>query len=145
MALRDAGHWGWVVDDRWRLVYVTDDLRLTFGGYVELARFAIGEHFFGPESVRATEEWRFGMTSTELIRVTFAGLGSYVLADTPGGHDELRELVDPSLRDVVDELSRAHPRDQRARARDHRALQDARSLAPRDRRLRAAQRGQDRG
>lgn len=107
MALRDAGHWGWVVDDRWRLVYVTDDLRLTFGGYVELARFAIGEHFFGPESVRATEEWRFGLTSTELIRVTFAGLGSYALADTPGGHDELRELVDPSLRDVVDELSPA--------------------------------------
>lgn len=46
MALRDAGHWAWVVDNHWRLVYVTDELRLTFGGNVELARFAIGEHFF---------------------------------------------------------------------------------------------------
>ena len=105
MALRDAGHWAWVVDNHWRLVYVTDELRLTFGGNVELARFAIGEHFFGPESVRATEQWRFGMNSTELTRVAFAGLGGFILSDTPGGRDELRELVDPSLQDIVDELS----------------------------------------
>ena len=35
----------------------------------------------------------------------FAGLGSYVLADTPGGSDELSGLVDPGLRDMVDGLS----------------------------------------
>ena len=104
-ALRDAGHWGWVVDDRWRLVYATDEIRLTFGGNVELARFAIGQHFFGPESVRASSGWRFGTNTKELIRVTFTGLGGFVLADTPGGHDELRELVDPSFRDIVDGLS----------------------------------------
>jgi class 3 adenylate cyclase len=28
-----------------------------------------------------------------------------VLADTPGGHEALRELVDPRLRDIVDQLS----------------------------------------
>jgi len=31
-----------------------------------------------------------------------AQLSAWVLADTPGGHDELRQLVDPRLRDVVD-------------------------------------------
>lgn len=49
-ALRDTGHWGWVVDHRWRLVYATDELRLTFGGRVELARWAVGAHAFGPEA-----------------------------------------------------------------------------------------------
>ncbi len=32
-----------------------------------------------------------------------------MLADTPGGRDELRERVDPSLRDMVDQLSPADP------------------------------------
>lgn len=47
-ALQDAGHWAFVVDDRWRVVFVTDELRLVFGGTVELARFAIGEHLSHP-------------------------------------------------------------------------------------------------
>jgi hypothetical protein len=31
-ALRDAGHWADIVDRQWRRVYVTDELRLSFGG-----------------------------------------------------------------------------------------------------------------
>jgi class 3 adenylate cyclase len=104
-ALRDTGQWGWVVDHEWRWAYVTDELRLTFGAYEELASFAIGAHCFGPESMRASKRWRFGSNTTELQRVTFAGLGPFVLADTPGGRDALRELVDPLLRDMVDDLS----------------------------------------
>jgi class 3 adenylate cyclase len=104
-ALRDTGQWGHVVDHRWLLAYATDELRLTFGGYQELASFAIGEHCFGPESMGASKRWRFGGNTTEIQRVLFAGLGPLVLADTPGGRDALRELVDPSLRDMVDELS----------------------------------------
>ena len=106
LAIRDTGHWGWVVDTQWRMVYVTDELRLTFGGG-ELAPFAIGEHCFGPEALRASEQWRFGSNSADLNRVLLAGVGGYVLADTPGGRDELRELVDPSLRETVDTLSPA--------------------------------------
>jgi class 3 adenylate cyclase len=36
-------------------------------------------------------------------------LGPWVLADTPGGRQEKRELVDPALRDVVDGLSPGGP------------------------------------
>jgi class 3 adenylate cyclase len=106
-ALRETGHWGWVVDDRWNCTYATDEVRLTFGGGIELAPWAIGAHLFGPESARVSRGWRFGSNTTELIRVMFAVVGGWVLADTPGGRDELREIVDPSLRDMVDQLSPA--------------------------------------
>ena len=59
-AMNATGNWGQIVDDRWRLVYVTDELRLTFGGNDELASFAIGEHFFGPAALRAAKDWRRG-------------------------------------------------------------------------------------
>lgn len=108
-ALRDAGHWAILADDCWRVVYVTDELRLTFGANVELAPFALGEHFFGPESVEVSRGWRMGLSTNELYRDFFVGLGGCVLADTPGGRAELRALVDPSLRDAVDELSPAAP------------------------------------
>ena len=41
------------------------------------------------------------------MREGFEGLGPYVLAAAEGGREELRELVDPSLRDIVDRLSPA--------------------------------------
>ena len=108
-AMNGAGHWGWVVDDEWRLMHVTDELRLTFGGNVTFADFPIGAHFFGPEAMAATRSWRFGTTTTELFRVNFAALGPWVLLDTRGGRDALQKLVDPALRDMVDELSPADP------------------------------------
>jgi class 3 adenylate cyclase len=107
VALRDTGHWGWVVDDRWRLVYMTDETRLTAGGGVGLAPVPLGVHLFGSESVGSGLQWRLGPNTVERIRPSFAGLGGLVLADTPGGRDELRELVDPSLRDMVDDLTAA--------------------------------------
>ena len=102
--LQGAGHWGWVLDDRWRVVHVTDELRLTFGGNTELSHWPIGAHFFGPEFREATRGWRFGTTTEALFRSNFAAVGGWVLTDTPGGREELRELVDPSLRDMVDGL-----------------------------------------
>ena len=104
-ALRDAGHWGWVVDNRWRLVYATDALRRTFGGFVALAPLAIGSHVFGPESLATGLKWRFGSATTDLNRHYFTAFGGWILADTLGGRDELRELVDSSLLDLVDQLS----------------------------------------
>lgn len=108
-ALRDAGHWAWVVDDRWRLVYATDEIRLSLGGLTELAPFAMGKHLFGPERFSVSKGWRFGPRGAGLSRDEFAAIGGCVLADTPGGRDELRRLVDPSLRDIVDDLSPADP------------------------------------
>ncbi len=104
-AIRGAGHWGWIVDDRWRLIWASEDLRLSFGALVELASFPIGAHVFGPEWLRTSEGWRMGSNSTEINRLFFRGAGGLMLADTPGGRDELRELVDPALSDIVDELT----------------------------------------
>ncbi len=104
-AIRDAGHWGWVVDDRWRMVWASDDIRLSFGALVELASFPIGAHIFGPEWLRASEGWPMGSNSIELNRRFFRAAGGLVLTDTPGGRDELRGLVDPALSDIVDELT----------------------------------------
>jgi class 3 adenylate cyclase len=106
-AIRETGHWGWVVDDRWRLVWASDELRLSFGALVEFASFALGAHIFGPEWLRASEEWRMGSNSIDINRLFFRGVGGLMLTDTPGGRDELRELVDPALRDIVDELTPA--------------------------------------
>jgi class 3 adenylate cyclase len=104
-ALRDAGHWGWIVDDQWRIVYATDELRLAFGAGSALAPWARGAHMFGPESISAVQQWRIGSS----MRALFAFLGGWVLADTTGGREELFETVDPSLRDMVDQLSPADP------------------------------------
>jgi hypothetical protein len=45
-AIRDAGHWGWVVDRSWSLVYVTEDQRLTYGAGT-LIDLPLGGHFLG--------------------------------------------------------------------------------------------------
>ena len=76
-ALRDTGHWAWVVDDRWRAVYATDEIRLSFGAGTELAPWALGEHVFGPENRKATLRWIFGTTTPELVRILFAFLGGW--------------------------------------------------------------------
>ena len=104
-ALSEAGHWGWVVDDRWRLMYATDELRLSFGALVEHATFAVGDNLFGPSWIRTSLDWKMGPNSVEINRVFFRGVGGLMLTDTPGGREELRELVDPALRDIVDELT----------------------------------------
>jgi hypothetical protein len=49
-----------VFDEEWRLVYVTDSTRWTYGAHVERAEFAIGRRFFGPESLAVSQTWRFG-------------------------------------------------------------------------------------
>ena len=54
-AIGDAGHWGWVTDDRWRLVHASDELRLSFGALVEYVSFPIGDRVFSPEWMRASE------------------------------------------------------------------------------------------
>ncbi len=104
-ALRDAGHWAEIVDRHWRYVYMTDDFRLSMGGIAELAPFPVGAHMFGSESVNTRRRWRNGPNAPEFMRPGFAAIGGWTLADTPGGRDELRQLVDPALRDIVDELS----------------------------------------
>ena len=103
-ALDEAGHWAEVVDAEWRLVHMTEDFRRSMGAIVGLAPAPLGAHYFGPEACETRLSWPLGPNSVELLRPVFASLGRWTLADTPGGRDELRRLVDPRVRDLVDEL-----------------------------------------
>ena len=105
-AVDAAGQWAFIVDDKWRLVHTTHEMRVSFGSFHEPAAFADGMHFFGPEALAAAQLWKFGYNTAALNRALLKGLGAFVLADA-GGRDELRALVDPAYRDVVDELSPA--------------------------------------
>lgn len=105
VTVRDTEDWGSIVDPHWRRVYSSDDERRSFAGGGELAATVVGEHLFGPESVAVMAEARFAMTSSVAWRSFFTGLGPLVLKDTPGGEATLREQVDPSLRDLVDQLA----------------------------------------
>ena len=91
-ALSDTRQLGCVVDYHWRVVDATDELRLVYGAN-ELAPLALGFHLFGPEQVGASLRWRNGPNTIEINRAEFAALAGMVLADTPGGRDQLRELV----------------------------------------------------
>lgn len=105
VTVRDTEDWGSIVDPHWRRVYSSDDERRSFAGGGELAATVVGEHLFGPESVAVMAEARFAMTSPVAWRSFFSGLGPLVLKDTPGGEATVREQVDPSLRDLVDQLA----------------------------------------
>ena len=103
-AFNDGGYWAELVDREWRGVYMTDDTRRMYGGRSELAPYPLGVHSYGPERVNAGLEWRGGQFPLEIFRSAFAIWGGVILADTPGGREGLRQLVDPRLRDIVDEL-----------------------------------------
>ena len=105
LAISDTGHWGWIFDHRWRLAWVGEEIRLTFGALVELAPFEIGAPLLGPDWVRTSEGWRMGSNTVEMNRLFLRGVGGLMLTDIPGGRDELREIVDPALADIVDELT----------------------------------------
>ena len=106
-ALNDAGQWADVVDRDWRTVYITDEARWMYGGKVELAPFPLGGHAYGPERVSMAEQWRGGQFPLDVFRRAFVSYCPWILADTPGGREELRTLVDPRLEDIVDECQPA--------------------------------------
>lgn len=106
--LNGAGYWAEIVDRDWRGRFLTDDARWMFGARVELAPYPVGAHILGPERFEAAMGWRGGQFPLEICRQVTTLFGPWVLADTSGGRDELRDLVDPRTRDIVDELSPVH-------------------------------------
>jgi class 3 adenylate cyclase len=84
---------------------MTDDFRLSNGTLVEMAPVPLGAYLFGPEYADAMLGWPGGGWSIDTVRGIFAAVGPWALAAAPGGREELREKVDPRLRDVLDELS----------------------------------------
>jgi class 3 adenylate cyclase len=107
--LNEAGHWADVFDSSWRLVFVTDELRLS-GGETRAADIEpLGCHRFSAEAMRfRVVVFRGQYVHLEFRRAQFLELGPYVLASTPGGRDELRRVVDPEFVDLIDQLE---PRD----------------------------------
>jgi class 3 adenylate cyclase len=104
VTLEAAGWWGAVFDDRWHSVYVTSENVRMLSGLGDPAPVALGTHVFGREAVQSGLSLRFGFNTPELLRESFLAYGPIVLADTPGGRDELRSIVDPLFSDLIDEL-----------------------------------------
>src|SRR6188768_2235700 len=98
--LNELGHSAHVLDARWRLVFITDEVRRTIGDDGGSTISRLGEHMFGPNEVAVKRAFYFGDWQ-EGLREQFRRLGPFVLFDTAGGRDELRLLVDPVLRDLV--------------------------------------------
>jgi len=109
-ALNESGYWADAWDAGWRLVWVSDELRLTHGDKGAGTVFPVGFHIFSAEMSR----WRVSSSRGRFVlpefrRGHFLELGPYVLASTPGGRDELRRIVDPEFADLVDQLEPKDP------------------------------------
>lgn len=103
--LNDAGYWGYVLDVSWRVVFVTDELRLSHGDTGDSTCVPIGQHWYGVEMVEFRQTAASGsLEMDESRREHFRDLGRYVLAAAPGGRDGLRRVVAPELSAIVDEL-----------------------------------------
>jgi class 3 adenylate cyclase len=104
-ALNETGHWANVLDANWRYVFQTDELRKTFADMGQPSTAMLGLHFFSKEANQRSAEAVGGLVAErEFRRSYFSDLGPYVLASTPGGHAELRRVIDPQLADLVDDL-----------------------------------------
>jgi hypothetical protein len=105
LALNDAGYWASVLDADWRYVFVTDELRLSYRDMRAPTIPLVGAHFLSADARQFIGETLGGTSaSAEVRRAWFLDVGRYVLADTLGGRDELRRVVDPEVADLVDQL-----------------------------------------
>jgi class 3 adenylate cyclase len=105
VSIRDSHDWAWIVDRDWRLRYITDEHRLSFGAGVEMVRVPLGEYLFGSKMAGASVDWITGLNRPELWGPFLRGVGGLMLADVKGSADTLRAEVDPALHGVFDELS----------------------------------------
>jgi class 3 adenylate cyclase len=103
--LNDAGYWANVLDAGWRIVFETDELLASYRAQGASKEPPIGSHFFSAEARQYYGDSIGGAwATTEVQRAWFLDAGRYALADTPGGREELRRLVDPELAGLVDDL-----------------------------------------
>jgi class 3 adenylate cyclase len=103
--LNDAGHWAFVYDATLRLVFATDELRLSLGDSGPVTALPVGSHYWSAEVGQFLAAKVGGSTGVpEWWRGLFSMTGGVALARTPGGREELRRIVDPELADLVDDL-----------------------------------------
>jgi class 3 adenylate cyclase len=94
-----GGFWAKALDSQWRTVALTDELAAVHGDDV-----VFGVFHFGSEQQDRYVHGRSGGNSLEENRETLRQVGGWILEDMQVGRDELREMVHPDLRDVVDEI-----------------------------------------
>jgi class 3 adenylate cyclase len=104
-AYHQAGCWCSMYDAAWRWIYMTDELRLANDGRGALCTFPMGAHVIEPATINTALGWRYGGWTIDGLRRLTAGMGPWMLADTPGGREALSAIADPRLRDVIDTLS----------------------------------------
>jgi class 3 adenylate cyclase len=97
-ALSGGGYWAIVFDARWSLVAHTG-IGTTPGG----EHFGGGFHF-GPDASALHGDNASTANTPDEKREALRHLGGWILSDLAVGRDELREMVHPALRDIVDEL-----------------------------------------
>ena len=102
-ALGGAGHFVWMVDRDWRVVFMSEELRLAWASRNgKYAAVSLGHHLFSSDSMALRDEFRYGPTTVDLWRDFFGQVGPMVLHHTAGGRDALREIVDPLLAALID-------------------------------------------
>jgi class 3 adenylate cyclase len=101
-ALAEAGAWGMVFDSGWRLVYMTDDMRLSNGLLRELVPLPLEARYFCADAIDFMLQWPGEMFSIDAYRAAFGALAPWVVADAPGGAEEVRGYIDPRLADLVE-------------------------------------------
>jgi class 3 adenylate cyclase len=101
--LNDAGYWAHVLDANWQVVYLTDEVRLSYD-VPEVGALPIGHHWFSLEWVTFRQRGGGSWNEPEFRRDHFRQHGPYALAGMPGGHEGLRKVVDPELTDLVEGL-----------------------------------------
>jgi hypothetical protein len=99
-ALNDAGYWAIIVDGKWRTLYMTDALRLTRGGLLELVPFTVGLYLYGPEALTALLAARGGVRTLEGARYIDddtlnrpGNLGGREGGPTPDGRGDIRRRL----------------------------------------------------
>jgi hypothetical protein len=103
-SLNQAGCWVLLLDREYRIAYMTDELRLTFGGPGERVPVPLGAHIFGPTFIDQALGWPGVRWTLDTGRAFLSALGPWALADASGDREGLRELVDPRLHDILDDL-----------------------------------------
>jgi class 3 adenylate cyclase len=102
--LNDTGYWAYVLDADWRVVFVTDEFRLTYGDSGDTTCFPVGQHFYSADMIAFHRSSAGGSNRKQGWQETFREMGPYVLAAAPGGRRSVRRAVAPELADLVDEL-----------------------------------------
>lgn len=93
-AFDETKQWVWIVDSRWQLVFISNELRASFGYDPPLPTPFLGEAWLS-----AQLSSRFGSNTVDQASEIAAGVGGLMLGDV--GPVGVRALVDPRLCETV--------------------------------------------